>query len=110
MKSILTDYEQIQLRENLERKSITFSIPEMNRCSELELIHNFKERRDREKEILTNRSIEDILNHLKTLEAAKIHYPERTIFVSEIPLTAAGKADKKILKKDIEKKLKAESG
>jgi non-ribosomal peptide synthetase component E (peptide arylation enzyme) len=40
--------------------------------------------------------------------AAKIHYPERTIFVSEIPLTAAGKADKKILKKDIEEKLKAE--
>jgi 2,3-dihydroxybenzoate-AMP ligase/mycobactin salicyl-AMP ligase len=48
-------------------------------------------------------------NHLKTFEAAKIHYPERTIFVSEIPLTAAGKADKKILKKDIAEKLKAEA-
>jgi 2,3-dihydroxybenzoate-AMP ligase/mycobactin salicyl-AMP ligase len=48
-------------------------------------------------------------NHLKTLEAAKIHYPERTILVSEIPLTAAGKADKKILKKDIAEKLKAEA-
>jgi 2,3-dihydroxybenzoate-AMP ligase/mycobactin salicyl-AMP ligase len=54
-------------------------------------------------------SHEDILDHLETLEAAKIHYPERTIFVSEIPLTAAGKADKKILKKDIEAKLKAEA-
>jgi non-ribosomal peptide synthetase component E (peptide arylation enzyme) len=52
-------------------------------------------------------SHEDILDHLKTLGAAKIHYPERTIFVSEIPLTAAGKADKKVLKKDIEEKLKA---
>ena len=56
-----------------------------------------------------NLSHEDIIDHLKTLEAAKIHYPERTIFVSEIPLTAAGKADKKILKKDIAEKLKAES-
>jgi non-ribosomal peptide synthetase component E (peptide arylation enzyme) len=54
-------------------------------------------------------SHEDIIDHLKTLEAAKIHYPERTIFVSEIPLTAAGKADKKILKKDIAEKLKAEA-
>jgi non-ribosomal peptide synthetase component E (peptide arylation enzyme) len=54
-------------------------------------------------------SHEDILDHLKTLGAAKIHVPERTIFVSEIPLTAAGKADKKILKKDIEEKLKTEA-
>lgn len=57
----------------------------------------------------TKLSHEEILDHLKTLEAAKIHYPERTIFVSEIPLTAAGKADKKILKKDIEEKLKVEA-
>ena len=55
-------------------------------------------------------SHEDILQHLKTMEAARMHYPERTIFVSEIPLTAAGKADKKILKKDIESKLKSEAG
>jgi 2,3-dihydroxybenzoate-AMP ligase/mycobactin salicyl-AMP ligase len=54
-------------------------------------------------------SQEDILHHLKTLETAKIHFPKRTIFVSEIPLTAAGKADKKILKKDIEEKLRAEA-
>lgn len=56
-----------------------------------------------------NLSHGDIINHLKTLEAAKIHYPERTILVSEIPLTAAGKADKKVLKKDIAEKLKAEA-
>lgn len=54
-------------------------------------------------------SHEDIINHLKTLEAAKIYYPEKTIFVSEIPLTAAGKADKKILKRNIAEKLKAEA-
>lgn len=64
MKSVLTDYEQIQLSGNLERKSITFSTPDINKCSDLELIQNFKERREKEKEILANRSIEDILNQL----------------------------------------------
>ncbi len=54
-------------------------------------------------------SHEDILQHLKTMDAARIHYPEKTIFVSEIPLTAAGKADKKVLKKDIESRLKSEA-
>jgi non-ribosomal peptide synthetase component E (peptide arylation enzyme) len=57
-----------------------------------------------------NLSHEDILHHLKKMDAAKILYPERTIFVGDIPLTAAGKADKKILRKDIEEKLGAESG
>ena len=49
---------------------------------------------------------QDILDHLARLEAAKIHHPARTEFVDEIPLTAAGKADKKALKKDLEHKLK----
>jgi len=52
---------------------------------------------------------EDIIHHLEKLEASKIFYPARTEIVNEIPLTAAGKADKKILKKDIEQKLEAES-
>ena len=64
MKSVLRDYEQIQLSEDLERKSIIFSKQDINKCSDLKLIQNFKERREREKEILANRSIEDILNQL----------------------------------------------
>ena len=51
-------------------------------------------------------TVDDILAHLEKLEASKIHYPARIEFVDEIPLTAAGKADKKALKKDIEEKLK----
>ncbi len=54
-------------------------------------------------------SHEDIVRHLKQSGAARKFFPARTEFVSVIPLTAAGKADKKALKKDIEKKLKAES-
>lgn len=54
-------------------------------------------------------SHEEILAHMDKMEASKIHYPARTEIVQEMPLTAAGKADKKVLKKDIEEKLKAES-
>jgi 2,3-dihydroxybenzoate-AMP ligase/mycobactin salicyl-AMP ligase len=48
-------------------------------------------------------SHKDIVRHLKQSGAAKKFFPARTEIVSEIPLTAAGKADKKALKKDIEK-------
>jgi 2,3-dihydroxybenzoate-AMP ligase/mycobactin salicyl-AMP ligase len=52
---------------------------------------------------------EDVIEHLKKLGASKIHYPARVEFLDEMPLTAAGKADKKILKKDIIKKLEKEN-
>ena len=64
MKSVLTDYNQIKLSENLERTSITFSVSEINKCADLDIVKNFKERREREKEILANRSIEEILSQL----------------------------------------------
>ncbi|MBW1799380.1 MAG: AMP-binding protein [Deltaproteobacteria bacterium] len=51
---------------------------------------------------------EDINRQLENMEASKAHYPARMVFVEDIPLTAAGKADKKVLKQDIEEKLKAE--
>ncbi|HEC39755.1 hypothetical protein LCGC14_1286260, partial [marine sediment metagenome] len=64
MKSIVSNYEQIQLNQNLERKSICFPIPSLNEVADKGLVKNFKERREKEKELLVNRSIEDILNHL----------------------------------------------
>jgi 2,3-dihydroxybenzoate-AMP ligase len=51
-------------------------------------------------------SYEGIIEHLQKMEAAKMHYPARVEFVKEIPLTAAGKADKKVLREDIKKKIK----
>ncbi len=50
-------------------------------------------------------SHEDVVGHLRTQGAAKALIPARTEVVADIPLTAAGKADKKVLKKDIEAKL-----
>jgi non-ribosomal peptide synthetase component E (peptide arylation enzyme) len=44
---------------------------------------------------------ENIIAHLKQIGASKKFFPARIEFVEEIPLTAAGKADKKILKKNI---------
>lgn len=49
---------------------------------------------------------EEIVAHLAKVEASRALYPARIEVVQEMPLTAAGKADKKILKKDIEEKLK----
>ena len=54
-------------------------------------------------------SDQDILAHLKKMETSKILFPARFEFVQDIPLTAAGKADKKVLKRDIEEKLKSEA-
>jgi len=48
------------------------------------------------------------VEHLKRQEASKLLYPARIEFVDEIALTAAGKADKKALRKDIEEKIKRE--
>ncbi|MHA1913170.1 MAG: DEAD/DEAH box helicase [Promethearchaeota archaeon] len=64
MKSVLADYEQIELKENLGRREIKFSRPESNQGSDLEFIKNFEERRDQEKTLLMNRSIEQILSQL----------------------------------------------
>ena len=51
----------------------------------------------------------EIIRHLNKMKASRSLYPSRTEVVEEIPLTAAGKADKKVLKKDIEEKIKVES-
>jgi 2,3-dihydroxybenzoate-AMP ligase/mycobactin salicyl-AMP ligase len=52
---------------------------------------------------------DDIIHHMKQIGASKKFFPARIEFVEEIPLTAAGKADKKMLKKDIEEKLASPS-
>ncbi|MFX1374493.1 MAG: DEAD/DEAH box helicase [Promethearchaeota archaeon] len=64
MKSVLADYKHVNLSDDLERKPISFSIPNKIQSSDLESIINFKERRDKEKELLANHSIEEILIQL----------------------------------------------
>lgn len=52
----------------------------------------------------------ELIAHLQKMGAAKAFLPARSEFVDQIPLTAVGKADKKVLRKDIEERLKAEGG
>ncbi len=54
-------------------------------------------------------SFESIIAHLDKLGVSKVLYPARIEVVEDMPLTAAGKADKKILKRDVEEKLKTEA-
>ena len=63
MNSILINPTRIQLIKNLERKKIDFSRSK-KKSIEFDFINNFNERRKREKELLANRSIEDILTQL----------------------------------------------
>ena len=51
-------------------------------------------------------SFDDIITFLKGAGASVMQLPERIEFVSAIPLTKIGKADKKMLKEDIMKKQK----
>jgi non-ribosomal peptide synthetase component E (peptide arylation enzyme) len=51
---------------------------------------------------------EKIIEHLKSKGASVLLLPERIEFVDEIPLTKAGKPDKKVLRADIQAKLKGE--
>jgi non-ribosomal peptide synthetase component E (peptide arylation enzyme) len=47
----------------------------------------------------------ELIVHLKTSGASVMQLPERLELISEIPLTKVGKADKRVLKEDIRKKL-----
>jgi non-ribosomal peptide synthetase component E (peptide arylation enzyme) len=47
--------------------------------------------------------------HLRALGASNLLLPARLEIVEEIPLTAAGKADKKVLRAAIAEKLASES-
>ena len=53
-------------------------------------------------------SFDGIIRHLKGKGASVLLLPERIEFVDEIPLTKAGKPDKKVLRADIKEKLNRE--
>lgn len=57
----------------------------------------------------TSIGMEDIIAHLKSMQTSRRHYPARIEFMEKIPVTAAGKADKKILKQDIAQKIAMET-
>ncbi len=54
----------------------------------------------------TTLDIKEIHEHLARMDASKIFFPARIEFMRQMPVTAAGKIDKKALKVDAEEKLK----
>mgnify|MGYP006278393121 CR=1 FL=1 len=63
MNCIIEDPDRLKLEHDISRKKIDFSIFE-NTCSQYEIVKNFRERRDKEKELLANRSLEEIIEHI----------------------------------------------
>ncbi len=63
MNSVLLDSKQLNLCDVSNREQISFKAVS-NKISEYDLIKNYKERRIREKELLANRSIEEIITEL----------------------------------------------
>ena len=53
----------------------------------------------------TTLSFEDLVAYLKSIGASVLQLPERLEVIDTIPLTKVGKADKKVLKEDIKRKL-----
>jgi Fanconi anemia group M protein len=100
MNSILLEPEQLELQTEISRKKINITDDNSKR-SEFDLIKDFRERRDQEKELLADRSVDDIImeldNFSKSEEYKKLKRHNVT-FVSDIlPL------DELKLKKSVEK-------
>ncbi len=55
-------------------------------------------------------TFEGIIDFLKSQNASVLQFPERIIFIDNMPMTNAGKLDKKALRKDIENRLLNEAG
>lgn len=63
MNSVLLEPEQLRLSEDIQRKKIKY-VPILDKQSDLGFLKDFKERKNKEKELLANRSIEEIITEL----------------------------------------------
>ena len=100
MNSILLEPEQLELQPEISRKKITIT-DDYSKHSELDLIKTFRERRDREKELLADRSVDEIIMELDNFSKSEEYKNLRKhniTFVSDIlPL------DELKLKKSVKK-------
>lgn len=70
MTNVLSDEGNLILREDIDRSRITFN-SQTDSISDLELIKNFKIRKEKEKELLANRAIEEILEKIDDFSQSK---------------------------------------
>ncbi len=98
MNSVLQDPEQLELNSNISRTKIKFSKGD-ERFSEIESVRNFQERRAKEKELLADRSIEEIISQLDKFSNSKEYKKLRQYGVSF--MSDCVKLDKKKLQKTV---------
>jgi len=70
MNYVLSNYKQLELCKDITREQINFATA-LKLPSELENLTNFQERRDKEKEILADLSIEEIITELDNFANSK---------------------------------------
>ena len=100
MNSVLRVPEQLELKTNLERKRIEFSSSE-KKYSELDIIKDFNKRREKEKLLLANRSIEEILTEIDSFAKSSVCKKFRDLgltFYSDLIRIDELKLEKNVLK------------
>ncbi len=100
MNSVLLEPDLLTLTNELNRRKITFQ-PRENKYDEFDFIKNFQERREKEKELLANRSIEDIINTLDNFSKSDEYKRLKNcgvIFYTDIVKLNKSKLKKNILK------------
>ncbi len=100
MSSILLEPEQLELQHNLSRNRIKFSY-DYDKDSELDLIRTFRERRVREKELLAERSIEDIITEIDNFSKSDDYKKLKeygVTFISDVMPIDKSKLKKSVLK------------
>jgi Fanconi anemia group M protein len=100
MNTTLIDSSQLDLVNNIKRKDIHFPLNKEAK-SELEIIKNYRKRKKKEKELLANRSIEEIIDNIdKFSESKKFNdYKNHGItFFSDLVQLNKNKLKKKLMK------------
>lgn len=100
MNSVLLTEDDLHLINYIERKEINF-VPKKDSFSELDLIKNFRERKEKEKELLAHRSIEEILERIDTFTQSKKYdnlKDHGVTFFSEVANINKNRLKQKVLK------------
>lgn len=102
MNSVLIDPYQLDLTENLQRQEICFNDKEGDEdITEYEILKNYRSRRKKEKELLANRSIEEIIENIDTFSKSKKynHYKNQGVtFLSDLVGLTKNKLTNNVIK------------
>lgn len=99
MHGVLLAPEELELNQGIKRKRI--KVKDIDKFSDYEIIQQFDDRRKREKELLANRSIEEIINQLDEFSRSKEYKRLKSTGITF--LSDVVKLDKQKLTKKVQK-------